>query len=87
MEAKRLGQFEEVASLEANLVELQTEYQKVQEERAELEENYNSFKGLFHKSSPQHEIKREENQGSQNDPAEANDDMDEYDASGKNPFV
>ena len=45
-----------MAALEDNLGELQAEYKKGQEEerarRQELEDNYNSYKALFHKNSP-----------------------------------
>merc|ERR1719499_1623199 len=60
-EAKRLGRYDEVAALEDNLGELQAEYKKGQEEerarQLELEDNYNSYKGLFHKTSPAKEEK------------------------------
>ncbi len=51
-EAARLGRRDEVKALEENLAQLQDEYAKTQKERRELEDNYDSFKGIFHKHSP-----------------------------------
>ncbi len=86
-EARRLGRRDEVAALEENLRELQSEFQRTQGERRELEDNFNDFKGMFHKHSPK---KAEEGSGGQGDEsveaAQEYVDIDEYDASGKNPF-
>ena len=51
-EARKMGRLDEVASLEENLRDLQTEYQRMKREREELEGNFEEFKGLFHKTSP-----------------------------------
>lgn len=69
----------------------QAEYQKAQRERQELEDNYNSFKGMFHKTSPMVESHRPPASGANADQEEEEGedmpDMDEYDAAGKNPFA
>lgn len=93
-EAKRLGRYDEVAALEDNLGELQAEYKKGQEEerarRQELEDNYNSYKALFHKNSPSKSKENytysEEEAAQQSEVSPEAVDIDEYDASGKNPF-
>lgn len=76
-EAKRLRRYDEVTALENNLRELQVEYRRSLVEKRELEENYKDFKGLFHKTSPAKKA---------TDGYLEAVDMDEYDASGKNPF-
>ncbi len=87
-EAKRLNKFEEVKALEENLKELQLEYQRSQHERDELAENYAMFKNVFHKNSP---MKPEASQPNLVDESTTEEqehvDIDDYDASGKNPFV
>ena len=79
----------------------QAEYKKGQEEerakRRELEDNYNSYKGLFHKTSPSKENSNSrakeknftysgEDGALQSELSPEAVDIDEYDASGKNPF-
>lgn len=100
LESKRLQRFDEVAALEQNLKELQTEYQRVQREKRELEQNYENFKTMFHKRSPMDgddgvddDDDDEEEQspvnGGDKKVAEAAlpaDVADDYDSSGKNPF-
>ncbi len=103
-EAKRLGRYDEVAALEDNLRELQEEYKKGQAEKRELEENYNDFKGMFHKTSPAKQQQQQPQQPTSPAPYVYEEgesvaaaaagglgspdavDIDEYDASGKNPF-
>ena len=89
-EARRLGRRDEVAALEDNLRELQAEYKRGQDERREMEDNYHEYKGLFHKTSPS-----KGSAGAAVASAVASTDapaspeavdIDEYDASGKNPF-
>ena len=71
-QARRLNKTDEVKALEANLADLRAEYKK---QRSELEDNYESFKDVF--NSPR------------NDDEESMEavDIDEYDKSGKNPFL
>lgn len=61
----------------------------MQEERRELEENFNSFRGIFHKTSPMTEQPPASTSEVKTPPEEEEEipDMDEYDASGKNPFA
>ena len=85
-----MGKYEEVAALEENLKELQAEYQRNQRERKELEDNYQNFKGMFHKRSPmdcdEDEYRNLKEENGQEDTQHELNEADEYDASGKNPF-
>lgn len=78
--------------LEANLKDLQLEFQKMQqeqreadEERRELEDNYLLYKNVFKSSREESEDLDPDNPFFQGD--EVEEDEDEYDASGKNPFA
>ena len=95
-----LDKFDSIIHLTRPL--LQAEYKKGQEDkrakRRELEDNYNSYKGLFHKTSPSKSgfesesgFKSESSFTYSEDAVQSEVspeavDIDEYDASGKNPF-
>ena len=86
-QARRMGKADEVAALEASLSELRAEFARIQRdrERSELERNFESFKGVFHKQSTTAAADRDES--CDNDQEQEYVDIDEYDASGKNPFL
>lgn len=87
-EAKNAHRYDEVQMLEANLKELQTEYQKTFNERKELEDNYNSYRHVFKSTSPSSNVPNSSpgNPFDEEDDNEVLDMEDEYDKSGKNPF-
>jgi len=84
-EARTMGKHDEVKALEENLRELQAEYQRAQREMKELEENFDQYKGMFHKHSPskQPQPVADDTSAPVDQPYV---DIDEYDSSGKNPF-
>ena len=88
-QANEAGRYEDAKTLENNLTELQEEYHKQNEQ---LQQNYEEFKGLFAGRRDHREDNGESNpfyeEENASNPFEIEDeDTDEYDKSGKNPFA